>query len=74
MGWLALYALLPVAIAFVMSRAKVADPGIKGNWRDFAVLAVLGLAVDLHWFQPAWPAALHPVYSFQRAPGELTAT
>ena len=29
-----------------------------GNWRDFLVLAVLGLAVDLRWFQPAWPAHL----------------
>jgi len=60
-GWLALYALLPVAIAFVMSRAKDADPEVKGNWRDFAVLATLGLAVDLRWFEPAWPTGLAAV-------------
>ena len=33
-------------------------PAQRGNWRDFLVLAVLGLAVDLRWFQPAWPARL----------------
>ncbi len=32
--------------------------GRHGNWRDFVVLAVLGLAVDLRWFEPAWPAGL----------------
>ena len=31
---------------------------MHGNWRDFVVLAVLGLAVDLRWFEPAWPAGL----------------
>ena len=30
----------------------------RGNWRDFLVLAVLGLAVDLRWFEGAWPAHL----------------
>jgi hypothetical protein len=35
------------------------DPGVqRGNWRDFLVLAVLGLAVDLRWFEGAWPAHL----------------
>jgi len=35
------------------------DPGgQRGNWRDFLVLAVLGLAVDLRWFEGAWPAHL----------------
>ena len=32
--------------------------GQSGNWRDFLVLAVLGLAVDLRWFEAAWPAHL----------------
>jgi hypothetical protein len=27
----------------------------QGDWRDFTVLAMLGLAVDLRWFEPAWP-------------------
>lgn len=57
-NWLALYALLPVAIAIVMSQARIADPALQGTWRDFLVLAVLGLAVDLRWFEPAWPAGL----------------
>ncbi|HTU52097.1 MAG TPA: type II CAAX endopeptidase family protein [Acidobacteriaceae bacterium] len=54
--WLVLYALLPVAISFVMWQARRSDPTQHGNWRDFLVLAILGLAVDLRWFQPAWPA------------------
>jgi len=56
--WLGLYALLPVAIAALLDRARLADPDQRGNWRDFLVLIVLGLAVDLRWFQPAWPARL----------------
>jgi len=84
-GWLALYALLPVALASLIwqagradppqrlrpvsspQRAQIArrgpriagDPGSqRGNWRDFLVLATLGLAVDLRWFEGAWPAHL----------------
>jgi membrane protease YdiL (CAAX protease family) len=56
--WLALYALLPVAISFMMLQARRSDPAQHGNWRDFLVLAVLGLAVDLRWFEHAWPAHL----------------
>lgn len=66
-AWLALYALLPVAIAALLRQAAAADPGRtespdaavpsqRGNWRDFLILAVLGLAVDLRWFERAWPA------------------
>jgi membrane protease YdiL (CAAX protease family) len=57
-GWLTLYALLPVAIAALLDRAKCADALLLGNWRDFVVLLGLGLAVDLRWFEPAWPAGL----------------
>ncbi len=57
-GWFALYALLPVAVAALLWSARVADPDQRGNWRDFLVLATLGLAVDLRWFEPAWPAHL----------------
>ena len=53
--WLALYALLPVGVAFLLDQARAADSSHRGNWRDFLVLAVLGLAVDLRWFEPAWP-------------------
>jgi hypothetical protein len=56
--WLALYALLPVAVAGLQWQAREADPAQRGNWRDFLVLAILGLAVDLRWFESAWPAHL----------------
>ncbi|HLY43637.1 MAG TPA: CPBP family intramembrane glutamic endopeptidase [Terracidiphilus sp.] len=57
-NWLAVYALLPIAIALVEDLARDADPQEKGNWRDFLILAVLGLAVDLRWLEPAWPSGL----------------
>jgi membrane protease YdiL (CAAX protease family) len=57
-GWFALYAALPVEIAIVLWRASCADPAQRGNWLDFLVLAVLGLAVDLRWFEAAWPPHL----------------
>jgi membrane protease YdiL (CAAX protease family) len=57
-GWLALYLLLPVVISLLLYRASVADTAQRGDWRDFLVLAVLGLAVDLRWFEPAWPPHL----------------
>jgi membrane protease YdiL (CAAX protease family) len=57
-GWFALYLLLPVAISWLLYRAAVADPAQRGDWPDFLVLAVLGLAVDLRWFEPAWPSHL----------------
>ena len=57
-GWFALYALLPVAIALLLGQAARVDAGQRGNWRDFLVLAALGLAVDLRWFETAWPAHL----------------
>lgn len=57
-GWLALYAFLPAAVAALLWQARQADPEIRGNWRDFLVLAVLGMAVDLRWFEPAWPPHL----------------
>jgi hypothetical protein len=57
-GWFALYALLPAAIAGLLWQATIVDAGQRGNWRDFLVLATLGLAVDLRWFESAWPAHL----------------
>jgi hypothetical protein len=56
--WCALYALLPVAIAWLLGQAAVADPEQRGNWRDAIILLSLGLAVDLRWFEPAWPGGL----------------
>ena len=57
-SWLALYALLPVAVSTLMLQATRVDPDQHGNWRDFLVLALLGVAVDLRWFEHAWPAHL----------------
>jgi membrane protease YdiL (CAAX protease family) len=56
--WLALYALLPVLISLLLYRASLADPEQRGEWRDFLILGVLGLAVDLRWFEPAWGPGL----------------
>jgi membrane protease YdiL (CAAX protease family) len=73
-GWFALYAALPAALAILLWQAMRFDPGGQppqqpepvagdtssrhGTWLDFLVLAVLGLAVDLRWFESAWPAHL----------------
>jgi uncharacterized protein len=57
-SWFALYLLLPVVISWLLYLASVADGAQLGDWRDFLVLAVLGLAVDLRWFEPAWPLRL----------------
>jgi uncharacterized protein len=53
--WLALYAGLPVVMAQFLSRSR---SGRFKDWPEFLVLAVLGLAVDLRWFERAWPAHL----------------
>ena len=54
--WFALYAGLPVITAWLLLRAHAADPEQRGNWRDALILLILGLAVDLRWFESAWPA------------------
>jgi uncharacterized protein len=56
--WFALYAALPVMIAWLLARAVVADPEQRGNWRDALILLALGLVVDLRWLDAAWPAGL----------------
>jgi uncharacterized protein len=57
-GWFAVYAALPAAIAWLLLRAAGADAGQRGDWRDALILLVLGLAVDLRWFDRAWPSGL----------------
>jgi len=56
--WCALYAALPVLIAWLLGQAAVADPEQRGNWLDAIILLTLGLAVDLRWFERAWPSGL----------------
>ena len=57
-GWFVLYTVLPVAVAGLLWQAMRDDAAERGDWRDFLVLAVLGLAVDLRWLEGAWPAHL----------------
>ena len=56
--WLALYFFLPIAISGFLLQAAVLDPEQRGNWRDGLILLALGLAVDLRWFDSAWPNGL----------------
>ncbi len=56
--WLVLYAALPPALAVLLYRPAHTEQTAFRNWREFLVLAVLGLAVDLRWFEGAWPAHL----------------
>jgi hypothetical protein len=56
--WFAVYLLLPVAVAAMLAWAARVDPEQSGDWREFVVLLVLGLAVDLRWFEPAWPRGM----------------
>lgn len=58
LSWLALYSILPVAIAWLLAQAATADPDQRGTWRDAIILLILGLPVDLRWFEPAWPSGL----------------
>ncbi len=56
--WFLLYLLLPPSIVGLLLRAKRLDPGERGTAVDYVVLALLGLAVDLRWLEPAWPPHL----------------
>jgi uncharacterized protein len=56
--WFAFYALLPLVMAWLEEQAAATDPEQRGNWRDVLILLTLGLAVDLRWFDSAWPAGL----------------
>jgi len=56
--WLVLYFTLPILIAVLLWHAKRSDPQQRGDWRDFAILLILGLTVDLRWLDLAWPAHL----------------
>jgi uncharacterized protein len=56
--WFALYAALPAAVAWLLTQAATADGEQRGNWRDALILLALGFAVDLRWFDQAWPNGL----------------
>jgi uncharacterized protein len=52
------YAAVPVALVLLLWHAGQNDPEQRGDWRDFAVLAVLGIVVEFRWLEPVWPAHL----------------
>jgi len=54
-SWTALYLVLPIVVTLILNDAARCDPMQQGNWRDFLVLLFLGCAVDLRWFESAWP-------------------
>lgn len=53
--WLAVYALFPAGVAWI---AREAPRDAREIWPLLGILVVIGLAVDLRWFEPAWPAHL----------------
>ncbi len=53
------YAAVPVALVLLLWHAAQNDLEQRGDWRDFAVLAVLGVVVEFHWLEPIWPVHLH---------------
>jgi hypothetical protein len=60
-GWFALYAVLPVTMAVLLRLSGPARSGPSTRRQyplEFLVLAILGLSVDLRWFERAWPAHL----------------
>ena len=60
-NWLVISFALPIVIAILLWHARQSDPQQRGDWRDLVILLILGLAVDLRWFEPAWPAHLGPI-------------
>jgi len=57
-AWFALYASLPVVIAVLLTSAVGTDSEQRGSWQDAIILLALGLAVDLRWFETAWPVGV----------------
>ena len=47
---------MTAVIYAIMLLLRHADPAMPG-WRDWLVLAILGISVDLHFFDRAWPVA-----------------
>lgn len=54
-SWLAVYVLVPAALALA-ARAFFGDN--RSIWPQLAVLILVGLSVDLRWFEHAWPPHL----------------
>jgi uncharacterized protein len=56
--WFALYAILPAAIACTLVLNGRSAEAVPVIWPELLILALLGLAVDLRWFERAWPPHL----------------
>ncbi len=54
-SFVVVYAVLPVATMLLLWHAAQIDPAQLGDWRDFAVLAVLGVVVEFRLLEQAWP-------------------
>jgi membrane protease YdiL (CAAX protease family) len=59
--WLGVYVAVSVFVSAMLWLAARIDPEQRGAWCDYAVLLLLGLAVDLRWFEVAWPNHLHSI-------------
>jgi hypothetical protein len=55
-SFLGIYAVLPVILVIILWDASRRDPEQRGGWRDFLVLLILGVVVEFHLFERAWPA------------------
>ena len=47
---------MTAVVYVVVLLLRNADPAMPG-WRDWIVLAILGISIDLHFFDRAWPVA-----------------
>lgn len=56
--WAVVYLLAPVLISVLLQVAARLDLKQRGHALDYLVLFPLGLAVDLRWLEPAWPAGM----------------
>jgi hypothetical protein len=57
-SFVAIYAVLPVAVVILMWDASRRDPQQHGDWRDFLVLLILGVVVEFKLFERAWPPGM----------------
>ena len=46
---------ISLGVAVLLESARRQHGTARGGWQDFVVLATLGLAVDLRFFESAWP-------------------
>jgi membrane protease YdiL (CAAX protease family) len=57
-SFVGIYAVLPVMLVALLWDASKRDPEQRGDWRDFLVLATLGVVVEFRLFERAWPKGM----------------